>query len=90
MEERTLLALMVFSSVIVLAETIAQKVFALYFFTNILFARQVIGGIGVAGQLTQVTPLVTTTCGASGVLCRDFRALGHFKAFLVGCWAVIV
>lgn len=32
MEERTLLALVVFSSFVVLAETIAQKVFALLFF----------------------------------------------------------
>lgn len=49
--------------------------------------------MAVAGQVMQVTPLETTTCGASGVLCRDFRALGPFKAFLVvclGCYSINV
>lgn len=84
MEERTLLTL-VFSSLVILAETIAQKVFALFFLTLSSSLIWWSSGIAVASQVMQVTLLVTTTCGASSVLCCDFRALGLFMAFLVGC-----
>lgn len=85
MEQRTLLALMVFSSLLVLAETIDQKVFALFLLSISRLLIWWCGGIAVTGQVMQVTPLVTTTWGVLGGLCWDFRALGYFKVFLVVC-----